>query len=62
MPSIENIVKYRFYHHLQLKIQHMCLSPKLKYYPLSVSKKCLKLGNPTIILVSIVIAKVSRPV
>lgn len=38
----------------------MCLSFKLKYYFLSVSKKCLKLGNLIIILVFMVIVKVSR--
>lgn len=38
-------LKYEFYH-LQLKIQQMYQSPEIKYYPLSVSKKCLKLRNP----------------
>lgn len=54
-------LKYGFYH-LQLKIQQMYQSPEIKYYPLSVSKKCLKLRNPTIILVYIVISKWGRPV
>lgn len=62
MTCIVNIVRYKFYHHLQLKIQQMCQSPELKYNPLSDSKMCLKSGNRTIILVYTVICKLSKPV
>lgn len=57
MPCIENIVKYRFYHHLQLKIQQTHESPELKDYPSNVTKKYLKLGNPPIVLAYIAVAK-----
>lgn len=45
MTCIVNIIRYKFYHYLQLKIQQMSQSPELKYYLLSDSKMCLKSGN-----------------